>query len=112
MAPFVRKVKTASGAIAVVEKRNGRRQILEHVGSARAVRRTRCTSLPIAAVPFAKQIWPGIPPGWHYYQCFAMSGMTLVAPTGAVESVDPSQPGQANESLNHVAGPWVLNRLG
>ncbi|MBO0884592.1 MAG: IS1634 family transposase [Mycobacterium sp.] len=36
MAPFVRKVKTASGAIAVqiVEKRNGRRRILEHVGSA------------------------------------------------------------------------------
>lgn len=36
MAPFVRKVKTASGATAVqiVEKRNGRRQILEHVGSA------------------------------------------------------------------------------
>ena len=33
---FVRKVKTASGATAVqiVEKRNGRRQILEHIGSA------------------------------------------------------------------------------
>lgn len=36
MSPFVRKVKTASGATAVqiVEKRNGRRRILEHVGSA------------------------------------------------------------------------------
>ena len=36
MSPFVRKVKTASGATAVqiVEKRNGRRTILEHVGSA------------------------------------------------------------------------------
>lgn len=33
---FVRKVKTASGATAVqiVEKRNGRRWILEHIGSA------------------------------------------------------------------------------
>lgn len=37
MAPFVRKVKTASGATAVqiVEKRNGQRRIVEHVGSAR-----------------------------------------------------------------------------
>ena len=36
VSPFVRKVKTASGATAVqiVEKRNGRRRILEHVGSA------------------------------------------------------------------------------
>ena len=36
MSPFVRKVKTASGATAVqiVEKRNGQRRILEHVGSA------------------------------------------------------------------------------
>ena len=36
MSPFVRKVKTASGATAVqiVEKLNGRRRILEHVGSA------------------------------------------------------------------------------
>lgn len=36
MSPFVRKVKTASGATAVqiVEKRNGHRRILEHVGSA------------------------------------------------------------------------------
>ena len=36
MSPFVRKVKTASGATAVqiVEKRNGRRHILEHIGSA------------------------------------------------------------------------------
>lgn len=34
---FVRKVKTASGATAVqiVEKRNGRRRIVEHIGSAR-----------------------------------------------------------------------------
>ena len=36
MSPFLRKVKTASGATAVqiVEKRNGRRVIVEHVGSA------------------------------------------------------------------------------
>lgn len=36
MSPFLRKVKTASGATAVqiVEKRNGRRRIVEHVGSA------------------------------------------------------------------------------
>jgi len=36
VSPFVRKVKTASGATAVqiVEKRNGQRRILEHVGSA------------------------------------------------------------------------------
>ena len=36
MRPYVRKVKTASGATAVqiVEKRNGRRHILEHIGSA------------------------------------------------------------------------------
>lgn len=36
MSPFVRKVKTGSGATAVqiVEKRNGQRRILEHVGSA------------------------------------------------------------------------------
>ena len=36
MSPFVRRVKTASGATAVqiVEKRNGRRRVLEHVGSA------------------------------------------------------------------------------
>lgn len=36
MSPFVRKVKTASGATAVqiVEKRGGQRRILEHVGSA------------------------------------------------------------------------------
>jgi len=36
VSPFVRKVKTASGATAVqiVEKRNGRRHILEHIGSA------------------------------------------------------------------------------
>jgi len=36
VSPFVRKVKTASGATAVqiVEKLNGRRRILEHVGSA------------------------------------------------------------------------------
>lgn len=36
MSPFVRKVKTASGAtgVQIVEKRNGRRHILEHVGSA------------------------------------------------------------------------------
>jgi len=35
--PYVRKVKTASGATAVqiVEKRNGRRRIVEHIGSAR-----------------------------------------------------------------------------
>ncbi len=37
MSPFVRTVKTASGATAVqiVEKRNGRRSIVEHIGSAR-----------------------------------------------------------------------------
>ena len=37
MRPYVRKVKTASGATAVqiVEKRNGRRRIVEHIGSAR-----------------------------------------------------------------------------
>ena len=36
MSPFVRKSKTASGAIQVqiAEKRNGRRKILEHIGSA------------------------------------------------------------------------------
>jgi hypothetical protein len=36
VSPYVRKVKTASGATAVqiVEKRNGRRRILEHIGSA------------------------------------------------------------------------------
>jgi hypothetical protein len=36
VSPFVRKVKTASGATAIqiVEKRNGRRRILEHAGSA------------------------------------------------------------------------------
>jgi hypothetical protein len=36
VSPFVRRVKTASGATAVqiVEKRNGRRRVLEHVGSA------------------------------------------------------------------------------
>lgn len=36
MSPYLRKVKTASGATAVqiVEKRNGRRRIVEHVGSA------------------------------------------------------------------------------
>ncbi len=36
MSPFVRKVKTASGATAVqiVEKRSGVRRIVEHVGSA------------------------------------------------------------------------------
>jgi len=36
VSPFLRKVKTASGATAVqiVEKRNGRRVIVEHVGSA------------------------------------------------------------------------------
>ncbi|WOQ15451.1 IS1634 family transposase [Raineyella sp. W15-4] len=36
MSPFLRKVKTASGATAVqiVEKRNGQRRIVEHVGSA------------------------------------------------------------------------------
>lgn len=36
MSPFLRKVKTASGATAVqiVEKRHGRRTILEHLGSA------------------------------------------------------------------------------
>jgi hypothetical protein len=37
VSPYVRTVKTASGATAVqiVEKRNGRRSILEHIGSAR-----------------------------------------------------------------------------
>ena len=37
MSPFVRTVKTASGATAVqiVEKRYGRRSIVEHIGSAR-----------------------------------------------------------------------------
>lgn len=37
MSPYVRTVKTASGATAVqiAEKRNGRRSILEHIGSAR-----------------------------------------------------------------------------
>lgn len=37
MSPFVRTVKTASGstAVQIVEKRNGQRRILEHVGSAR-----------------------------------------------------------------------------
>ena len=36
MSPFLRKVKTASGATAVqiVEKRHGVRTILEHLGSA------------------------------------------------------------------------------
>ena len=36
MSPFLRKVKTASGATAVqiVEKRHGIRTILEHLGSA------------------------------------------------------------------------------
>ena len=36
MSPFLRKVKTASGATAVqiVEKKHGRRTILEHLGSA------------------------------------------------------------------------------
>lgn len=36
MSPFLRKVKTASGATAVqiVEKKHGQRRILEHVGSA------------------------------------------------------------------------------
>jgi hypothetical protein len=36
VSPFVRKVKTASGATAVqiVEKRSGVRRIVEHVGSA------------------------------------------------------------------------------
>ena len=36
MSPFVRKAKTASGAVQVqiAEKRNGRRKILEHIGSA------------------------------------------------------------------------------
>ena len=36
MSPFLRKVKTASGATAVqiVEKRHGQRTILEHLGSA------------------------------------------------------------------------------
>lgn len=36
MAPFLRKVRTASGAVAVqiVEKRHGQRRILEHLGSA------------------------------------------------------------------------------
>ena len=36
MSPYLRKVKTASGATAVqiVEKRNGRRRIVEHIGSA------------------------------------------------------------------------------
>ncbi|BAK34892.1 putative transposase [Microlunatus phosphovorus NM-1] len=36
MSPFVRKSKTASGAIQVqiAEKRNGQRKILEHIGSA------------------------------------------------------------------------------
>lgn len=36
MSPFLRKVKTASGATAVqiVEKRHGRRTIVEHLGSA------------------------------------------------------------------------------
>ena len=36
MSPFLRKVKTASGATAVqiVEKRGGVRTILEHLGSA------------------------------------------------------------------------------
>ena len=36
MSPFLRKVKTASGATAVqlVEKRGGVRKILEHLGSA------------------------------------------------------------------------------
>lgn len=36
MSPFLRKVKTASGAVAVqvVEKRRGQRRILEHLGSA------------------------------------------------------------------------------
>jgi len=37
VSPYVRKVPTASGATAVqiVEKRNGRRRIVEHIGSAR-----------------------------------------------------------------------------
>ena len=36
MSAYVRKVKTASGATAVqiVEKRSGRRRIVEHIGSA------------------------------------------------------------------------------
>ena len=36
MSPFLRKVKTASGAVAVqiVEKKHGQRRILEHLGSA------------------------------------------------------------------------------
>ena len=36
MSPFLRKVKTASGAMAVqiVEKKHGVRTILEHLGSA------------------------------------------------------------------------------
>ncbi|MBK8463307.1 MAG: hypothetical protein IPL36_09800 [Nigerium sp.] len=37
MSPFVRTVKTGSGstAVQIVEKRNGRCRIVEHVGSAR-----------------------------------------------------------------------------
>ena len=36
MSPFLRKVKTASGATAVqiVEKKHGQRKIVEHLGSA------------------------------------------------------------------------------
>ena len=36
MSPFLRKVRTASGAVAVqiVEKKHGQRRILEHLGSA------------------------------------------------------------------------------
>ena len=36
MSPFLRKVKTASGATAVqiVEKKHGQRRIVEHLGSA------------------------------------------------------------------------------
>ena len=36
MSPFLRKVRTASGAVAVqiVEKKHGQRRIVEHLGSA------------------------------------------------------------------------------
>ena len=44
VSPFVRKVKTASGATAVqiVEKRSGVRRIVEHVGSAHDELGWRC----------------------------------------------------------------------
>ncbi len=38
MSPFLRKVSTASGAVAVqiVEKKHGQRRIVEHLGSAQS----------------------------------------------------------------------------